>query len=450
MRKNDELEVVIQNLGANGEGVALLDNMPVFIPFALQGEKVKIRILKVLKNFAYAKLLSVSEPSKDRVEAPCPYFKKCGGCQLQHLNYEKQLEFKKQLVQNNLKKFGNIDFEVNDCISSNNHFEYRNKFQLPTGEIGGNNVLGMYATASHRIVPITSCMLHGEWSTVLIKIVLDYINEANEKCYDENTKKGNIRHIVARYLDGKLMLTIVTKQSKILKVAKLIKELEKQFANFSLYQNINKKDSNVILGDEFVLLYGEPAQKLQNFGIKYEVSPQSFLQVNYDIQNKIYRAVLDSISKDMVVVDAYSGAGLLSAIISKNAKYVYGIEIVEKATENANKLANDNQITNMININGDCANELPILVEKLTSQNENNLAVVLDPPRKGCDERVLESIKQVLPQKIIYVSCNSATLSRDLKILLSGENYQIESITPFDMFPQTCHIETMAVLTKKR
>ena len=152
----------------------------------------------------------------------------------------------------------------------------------------------------------------------------------------------------------------------------------------------------------------------------------------------------------MVVVDAYSGAGLLSAIISKNAKYVYGIEIVEKATENANKLASDNQITNMTNINGDCANELPILVEKLTSQNENNLAVVLDPPRKGCDERVLESIKQVLPQKIIYVSCNSATLSRDLKMLLSGENYQIESITPFDMFPQTCHVETMAVLTKNR
>lgn len=443
MKKNEQYVVIIENLGANGEGVAKIDNLTIFIPFALEGEKVKVQILKVLKNFAYAKVIEVLQPSNLRVEPKCPVFKRCGGCQLQHLDYNAQLAFKQKLVQNNLNKFGNIIVNVNNCVGSNLEYGYRNKLQLPIGEINGKVVAGFYALSSHRIIPITACPIMDNFATNLICIVLKYIDISGEKAYN-TMQTGNLRHLVARCVDNKLILCLVTKSGKIKSPQILIDLLSKEFKNFSLYVNKNDSTSNVILGETFTLLYGEKELLLTNFNVEYKVSPQSFMQVNSYIQNKIYQAVLDKIDVNSVVIDAYSGAGLLSAIVSKKARQVYGIEIVPQATNNAKELAKSNNITNIKSICGDCAIELPILVQNLKNQD---LTIILDPPRKGCDSKVIQSIMDVLPKKIIYISCNSATLARDLKPLMQA--YKIESITPYDMFPQTCHVETLAFLVKK-
>lgn len=458
MQKNEEYILTINNLGANGEGVGIIDNFPVFIPLALCGEKVKIKIVKVLKNFAYGKLLQVLLPSSNRVEPRCPVFNRCGGCQLQHLRYDEQLKFKTNLVQNNLLKFGNIVAKVESTEPSPKQYEYRNKIQIPItqieSKIGDDTskneskiVTGFYSENSHCIVPTLSCVLHGKWAEELLCIVPKYIKQVGESCYNESTKKGNIRHIVARVVDDKIMIVLVTKTNTLKSSNLLIDILKQKFDKFSLYQNINPKDTNVILGEKFILLYGEKTLKTVNFGISYEISPHSFMQVNTDIQNKIYQKVLDSVDENSILIDAYSGAGLLTSILSKKAKKVYGIEIVPQATENANKLIKENKIKNVININGDCSVELPKLVDKLSNEDKANLCIILDPPRKGCDEKVLKNITSVLPNKIIYISCNSATLSRDLKFL-TGENYHIDLIKPYDMFPQTKNVETLAILTK--
>lgn len=454
MQKNDELDVVIQNLGANGEGVAIVGGYPIFVPNALPNEKVKIKILKALKNFAYAKVLEIYENSADRVVPKCPVFTKCGGCQLQHLEYSKQLIFKQNLVKTNFKKIANLDIQISACEPSVSAYGYRNKFQIPVGvvkqkiddKIVSKNVMGFYSIASNKIVPTLSCDLQGEWASKLICIVLKYLDISGNTAYDSTMQTGNIRHVVARLIEDNLMLTIVSTKGKIKDEKLLINLVTSEFKNCSIFINKNNKPTNVVLGNEFRLIHGNITQKLTSFEINYEVSPQSFLQVNFDIQNKIYQALLDNISSNSTVVNCYSGAGLLSAIISKKAKWVYGIEIVQQATCNANKLKLDNHIQNLTNITGDCAVELPQLVEKL--QNEN-LTIVLDPARKGCDEKVLECIIKVKPKQILYVSCNSATLARDIKYLLASGNYTLEFVKPFDMFPQTCHVETFACLKQK-
>ncbi len=454
MQKNDEIIVTIQNLGANGEGVAIVDGYPIFVPNALTNEQVKIKILKPLKNFAYAKLLEVITPSPDRVQPVCLVFTKCGGCQLQHLNYLKQLEFKQNLVETNFKKFAGIEVQVLPCVASQNQYGYRNKFQLPIGvakqkigdKIEEKNVVGLYAKSSNRIVPTMSCDLQGKWATDLICIALKYLEISGDTAFDSTMQTGNVRHFVARKMDNSIMLTVVTKSGKLKDEKTLISLVSKSFPNCSIFINKNSKNTNVVLGEEFKHIFGSETQKLCTFNINYEVSPQSFLQVNFDVQNKIYKEVLENISQDSSVINAYSGAGLLSAIISQKAKWVYGIEIVEPATKNADKLKCVNNIQNMTNITGDCAIELPKLVNKIST---DNLTVVLDPPRKGCDSKVLEAISAVKPSKILYVSCNSATLARDVKLLLNDGNYQIDYIKPFDMFPQTCHVETFACLKLK-
>lgn len=443
MQKNDEFIVTIENLGVSGEGVCKIDNIVVFVPFALPGEKVKIHILKVLKNFAYAKLLEVFESSSSRIEPKCPVFKKCGGCQLQHLRYNNQLEFKRELVQVNLKKIANIDYKVEPCVSSDEIYAYRNKLSIPIGEKDGKIIAGFYAPHSHNIVPTQTCYLQGEWANKIVCIVLKYIEKSGETAYS-TMQTGNVRHLMCRFVDNRLMVCLITQTGKIKNSEILIEMIKQEFDNFSLYVNKNNSKSNVIFGNQFSLLYGKPEQQIENFDIKYNVSPQSFLQVNQCVQNKIYQVVLDEIEPNETIIDAYSGAGLLSAIVAKKSHQVFGIEIVPEATHNANTLAKQNCISNLTNICGDSAIELPKLVQKLQNQN---VSVILDPPRKGCNQKVIQSLILARPNKIIYISCNSATLSRDIKPLL--DFYDIKSITPFDMFPQTCHVETVAVLTLK-
>lgn len=438
-QKNQTYVVDIIDYGSNGEGIAKIDGYTVFVPFALVGEQVEVLIVQSKKDFAFGKVLNVIKPSEHRVNAPCPYFKKCGGCQLQHMSYGEQLKYKTNFVQNCLKKYADLAVEVDSCVPSESEYSYRNKFSFPVQEIDGKVAVGMYRLASHKFVPIENCLLQTEAKQV-IDCFVEYANKFDVKAYNEQIKKG-VKHLVCRFWDNSILLTIVSAQ-KMQNLQFLYEKLQKYYKNVNISVNINKKENNVILGDKDYLEFGESHLHIEEYGLKYSINNHSFMQVNNGVKHLLYNSILQNIDVGDVVVDAYSGAGVLSGIMAQKCKQVYGIEIVKPAVDSANKLVEENNIANLTNICGDCAEELPKLVEKL-----NNFVVVLDPPRKGCDKKVLDALNKTRPQKIIYVSCNPATLARDLNCL--KENYRVEKITPFDMFSQTANVETLVVLSKK-
>lgn len=438
MKKNDIHEIEIVDMGNNGEGIGKLDSVVVFIPYAIKGEIVKTHILKVNKNFAYGKIVEIIKKSESRITPPCPFFGKCGGCNLQHISYEKQLEFKTSIVQTTLQKQLGKDIKVEDCVGSDLPFHYRNKMQLPTTVEG----IGMYKENSHNIVKIDNCLLCDDWIATIIKIIENYVDDNNVSLYDEINHNGLLRHILIRKVDNSFSITLVINGDKLPNKNSLINLLKSSFNEFSTFYCINKIKNNTILTQDIVCIYGNNTQQTEDFGIEYYISPTSFLQVNRNIQNKIYSKILSLIKENDVIVDAYSGAGLLSAILSKKAKLVYGIEIVKSATENANNLMEHNKILNVKNINGDCA----IILPKIIKEN-NNASIILDPPRKGCDINVLNAIAQSNPKEIFYISCNPSTLARDLKALQT--KFNIDLIQPYDMFPQTKHIETLVHLIRK-
>ena len=446
LKKNDELEVDILELGINGEGIAKVDGVVIFVPFALPGERVRIKIINTKSSFYIGKILEIITQSEYRINPPCPVYKKCGGCSLQHLEYNKQLEFKTNLVKNNLKRIANIDINVKNCIASNKTYGYRNKIQMPVGVENESLIVGMYRPNTHKIVETNVCLLQDEQTNKIIGLTNDFLTKYKISGYSEETGKGLVRHIVARTLNNQILVTIVINGKELPHIEEYIKILKKNYSNFGLYININNQRNNVILGNKFVYIYGLECLENTEFDIKYTIYPHSFMQINNYIKYEIYSYILNYVKQNNynAVIDAYSGAGLLSAMLAKVAKQVYGIEIIDKAVESADILKQENNISNLINICGDCAVELPKLIEE---NKFKNFMVVLDPPRKGCDEKVLNAIIESKPSTIIYVSCNSATLSRDVKILIEN-GYRIELVQPYDMFPQTPHVETVCVLEK--
>ena len=439
LQKNQQFVVKIIDYGANGEGIAKINGLTVFVPFALVGETVEILIVQVKKDFAFAKVLNVVEKSNKRVDAPCPYFTKCGGCQLQHMDYSEQLQYKTYFVRNCLKKYANISADVNACKPCVNEYKYRNKFSFPVQEVDGKICVGMYRVGSHKFVKIDDCLLQTNAKNI-IDAFIDYATKYNIKVYNDQTKNG-VKHLVCRFFDDEILLTIVATK-KMQNLQYLYDNLCKNYKIVNISVNINKKENNVIMGDVDYTKFGSGYLQIQEYGLKYFINNHSFMQVNNYIKHQLYNEVLNYVNTNDTVIDAYSGAGVLSAILAQKCKRVYGIEIVKPAVESANMLAKNNRIKNCTNICGDCAVELPKLVDKLS-----DFIVVLDPPRKGCDVKVLQALNKTLPNKIIYISCNPATLARDLNIL--NDNYNVQSITPYDMFPQTANVETLAILTKK-
>ena len=431
LNKNQKVILDIIGLSNNVFGIGKVNPDTFFIPYSLPSEKIEATIINAKNRFTIGKVDKVINPSTDRVPAPCPYFEKCGGCSLQHLDYQKQLEFKTKLVKDTLKRFGNIETEVQPCISSQ-QWRYRNKIALPA-----NSVLGMFRKNSHNIIKIDDCMITQEWVRPLLKIFNEYIKENNISLYDEQSKQGVIKNLVARSLNDQLLITAVITVNDLPCKDILVEKLKKQFPNFGLNININKLNNNVILSNSWKHIYGLKELKGNDFDVSYTVSNASFMQVNDEIKLAIYEKVLSLITEEETVIDSYSGAGLLSAITSKKAKRCYGIEIIKEATENANKLTKDNNIINLNNINGDCGKELPSLIKRL--ENEQ-FTVVLDPPRKGCDKSVIEALSLSKPNKIIYISCSPDTLARDLKPLLENNLYKIQFVQPYDMFPNTPHV----------
>lgn len=452
IKKNDVFTCVIEDLGSTGEGIARIDNFVIFIDGALIGEKCKIKILKSKKNYGYGKIIDILEPSENRVIPRCNVYSKCGGCNLQHLNYEGQLKYKEDKLKSCLEKIGGFkNIKIDNIVSSNN-YNYRNKSQFPIRKIDDKAQIGFYAKNSHRLIPCIDCSIQNEINKEINNVLLEYLDSNNISCYDEITQKGILRHIVIRVgtKTKEIMVCLVINSSNI----NVLKNKEKLIENLckienlkSIVVNFNTKNTNVILGDRVETLWGKSYIEDYIDNIKFRISPLSFYQVNSIQAEKMYKKVIEiaNISKDDVVLDAYCGIGTISLCISKYAKKVYGIEIVEQAIKDAQENARINNIENTDFIVGKSEE----VIKEFVRNKDKIDIVVVDPPRKGCDIVMLNNILELNPKKIIYVSCDPATLSRDLKILCEDDNYKLDFIQPFDMFPNTYHVETVCLLNKK-
>lgn len=428
------------DMNTDGDGVCKIDGNVVFVSNALPGEIVQIKITDQKKSFALGKVCGYDKTSPDRIQPLCPYYSECGGCNLQHLKYEKQLEFKKQQVFDSIKKIAKVEYPVNDCIASQPYY-YRNKIAL---DISKNHKIALKKRNSHENIEIIDCLITQKWISDLIKIFNDYIEKTNISIFDEKTNAGLLKNIVVRAVQDSYLITFVINGTTLPQIDMLISLLKLKYQSFGLNVNINRMNNQIILTDKFKHIYGLQTLKCNDFDIEYEISSGSFMQVNDYIKNKIYSDITANINNEDIVIDAYSGAGLLSAIMSKKCKQCHGIEIVKQATDDAEKLKILNNITNLFNHNGDCLDVLPDLLKKF---KDKNTIVVLDPPRKGCDKKILETLNKYNLKKIIYVSCNPQTLARDISVL--SQTYEVKSIQPYDMFPQTQHVENVVIFEKK-
>lgn len=459
MEKNEIYQGKVISLGTEGEGIISIEGTTVFVPFCLVGEEVEFKVLKVKGNIAYAKIENIITAANERVEAPCPVFKKCGGCSLQHMNYSAQAEFKKQTVERSLRKIGGISAEISDTVTCDKEYRYRNKLVLPIGNLQGP-VLGFYAPHSHRIVPVNDCLIEAEWVKDIISAVKVFSKSSGYQGYDEEAKKGVLRRIVVREIKGKYIIALVA--TKNINLSTLVDLLKERFESFTLLLNVNASSGNSVFGKEWRTIFGEGYFEAEDLGIFYRAGANTFLQVNDDVRTKLYSRVLEEADGDGVALDLYSGGGMLTAMLAKKCEKAYGIEIVEEASRCADELKMRNNLEGrMENICGDVGENIESVFRK--TQGKKRI-IVCDPPRKGMERSVVKAILKAA-DKVILISCNPATLARDLGILTGtltekdgelvkteSDNgvYAIISITPFDMFPQTPHVETLVVLERKK
>lgn len=452
MRKNEEYIVEIIDNGFEGEGIAKIDNFTIFIPGAIKGEKVKILIVKVTTSFAFGKILEIIECSKDRIEnVGCTTYKRCGGCNLRHMRYEKTLELKKEMVQNLVNKNLKTNLKVNDTIGMDHPFHYRNKAQYPVGmNHKGEPIIGVFANRTHEVIETNGCMIQNQESEKIAKYICEFAGKNNISVYNEKKRKGLLRHIVIKVgvKTNEIMCILVINGKSINNENQLVEELVSHFPNIkTIVKNINTKNTNVILGKENITIYGEGYiyDKLGDYIFK--ISPLSFYQINPIQTEKLYNIALEKaeLTGQEVLLDLYCGIGTIGIFIANKAKKVYGIEIVEEAIQDAKENCKINNITNAKYYAGDTETLLADLIQKEKIVPD---VIVVDPPRKGLDKNTIENIQHIQPKKIVYISCNPATLIRDLAYL--EEQYEIKEIQPVDMFPFTSHVECVAVLQLKQ
>lgn len=451
MKKNEEYIVDIIDNGYEGEGIAKIDNFTIFIPGAIKGEKVKVLIVKVTTSYAFGKILEIIEASKDRVEdVDCNTYKRCGGCNLRHMNYQKTLELKRDIVQNLVNKNLKIDLQVKDTIGMENPFNYRNKAQYPVGlNKEGKPIIGVFANRTHEVIETNGCMIQNKQSEKIAKYICEFADKNNISVYNEETRKGLLRHIVIKVgiKTNEIMCILVLNGKKINNEQKLIKELVSNFRNIkTIVKNVNTKDTNVILGKENITIYGEGYIYDELGDYTFKISPLSFYQINPVQTEKLYNLALEKaeLTGNEILLDLYCGIGTIGIFMANKAKAVYGIEIVEDAIKDAKENCKINNISNAKYYAGDTEKLLADLIEKEKIIPD---VIVVDPPRKGLDKTTIENIKKIKPKKVIYISCNPATLVRDLTCLI--ENYEVQEIQPIDMFPFSHHIENIAVLRLK-
>ena len=438
VQKNKEYIVEIIDNGFEGEGIAKVNDFTIFIPNSLKGEKIKIVIVKVLSSHAFGKIIEVLTASPFRIDTDCETYKRCGGCNLRHVQYEETLRIKQNAIQSLVNKSLKNKVEVQSVLGMENPYHYRNKAQYPVGrDKNGNPILGVFAKRTHEIIPIQTCRIQNEKTEEIAKFILDYIGKNKISIYDENTEKGLIRHIVTKVgiKTGEIMCVLVINGKEIPKEQEMVTEIIKRFPQVkTIIKNRNTKKTNVIMGQENVILFGDGyiKDKLENFIFK--ISPLSFYQVNPIQAEKLYKIGVEAaeITKEDIVFDLYCGIGTISLFLSQYAKKVYGIEIVKEAVEMAKENAQLNQVKNIEFIQGDVES---VLENLLNRQKVIPDIIIIDPPRKGLDNNSIENILMVGPKKIVYISCNPATLVRDLTKL--EESYEIKRIQPVDMFPFT-------------
>lgn len=442
VQTGENYEIVIDDFSHAGEGIGRVNNFAIFVKGALPGERVEVKIEQVKKKFARGTIEKIITISPDRINLICPVADRCGGCQLQHLSYEKQLKMKEKRVAEILSKIGGIDVQVLPTLGMENPFYYRNKGQFHVDEINGEIALGFYENKTNNLIPTTDCWLFSAQYTKLVKYIEEKLNHLDIKI------KGYLRNIVLRESksSGEMMLIFVTR-TKEWKLTKLIDKLIADFPKVvSIYQNINTSGNPVVLGKAFKLIYGKSTIHDSIGNLNFAISPQSFFQVN-NLQTEIlYKKALEyaDLTGTETVIDAYSGIGTISLFLAPKAQKVYGIEIIAQAVEDAQKNAQLNTIENVEFIKAKAETWLTNWVKQ---GNKPNL-VVVDPPRKGCHPDTLKAIITAQPKKIIYISCNPATLARDLKYLVD-QGYQVQEVQPVDMFPMSAHVEVVTLLVRE-
>ena len=453
-KKNDLCQVTIEDMGTEGEGVGKIDGYTLFIKDAVIGDKVEAKIMKAKKNYAYARLEKVLSPSPFRVDPKCKYHKQCGGCQIQAMDYEKQLQFKHQKVRNNLIRIGGIREEIIDSLMEEPvgmelPYFYRNKAQFPFGKNKeGRTVTGFYAGRTHSIIENTDCALGVEENKLVLEKILRYMEKYQVEPYDEKSHLGALRHVLIRkgFYTGQLMVCLVVNGKGLKEEEKLVQTLTEIPGMTSISLSVNTEKTNVIMGKELRSLYGPLQIEDQIGGITFKINPLSFYQVNPVQTERIYSRALEyaNLKGEETVWDLYCGIGTISLFLAKKAKQVYGVEIIPEAIEDAKENACQNQINNVDFYVGKAEEVLP---EKYKKEGIYADVIVVDPPRKGCEEACLVTMVEMQPKRIVYVSCDSATLARDIKYL-SERGYELRKAGIFDNFPQTTHVETVCLLSK--
>ncbi|MBQ6132197.1 MAG: 23S rRNA (uracil(1939)-C(5))-methyltransferase RlmD [Selenomonadaceae bacterium] len=455
--------IKIHGLGSSGEGVGKLDNLAVFVEGALPGEEVLIEIETRKKNYAVGRLVEVVKNSPERVEPFCPLYKNCGGCQLQHMSYAAQLKWKRQQVVDAVERIGKLGgVKIFETLGMENPLRYRNKMQFPVGKAMRNAqcvvrndsgrgkdelVIGCYARGSHKIIDTTSCLIQNAGNDKILAAVRAVAKKFNLQPYDEDTHKGFLRHVMSRVgCNGELMIVLVTATKNFPNEKNFVRALLKEIPNVtSIQQNVQTFRNNVILGRDTKILYGKPTIHDKIGGLSFNISARSFFQVNTAQAEVLYKTAQDfaELRGNETIIDAYCGTGTISLFMAKKARKVVGVEVVSSAVADAKKNSRENNIRNAEFIVGDAVNVLP----KIFDAGVYAEVVIVDPPRAGCDRKVLETFAAMKPEKIIYVSCNPATLARDLKIL-DELGYRTKKIQPVDMFPFTSHVESVAQIFK--
>lgn len=469
MKKNDVVSLTIEDLGADGMGVGKADGMAFFVKDALPGDKVSARVLKVKKSYVYARLMELLEPSPDRVEPLCPLHRCCGGCQIQALDYQKQLEYKERKVKNSLMRIGGFaedEIPMRPIIGMESPYRYRNKAQFPIGrDKDGNLTAGFYASRTHSIIPVSDCYLGPELNRDVMERTLGWMRRFDIEPYDEKTGRGLVRHVLIRYgfYSHQLMVCLVINGGFLPHAEELTVSLREIPQLRSLSFCINRQRNNVIMGDEVKTVWGTDYIEDTIGAVKFQISPLSFYQVNPVQTEKLYNLALEfaDLHGTETVWDLYCGIGTISLFLARKAKRVYGVEIVPQAVSDARNNARINGITNVEFFEGSAEDVLPRFCGQAGFGDReagdggtdrvygNPQVIVVDPPRKGCAESLLETIVRARPERIVYVSCDPATLARDLKFLC-GRGYAMRAVQAVDQFGMTVHVETVCLLSNRK
>ena len=464
-RKDDKLVVEITDIGIDGEGIGKIDGYTLFVKDALPGDKVRIKIMKAKKNYAYGHLEEIIEASPDRVKPPCPIARQCGGCQLQAISYERQLKYKNDKVKNNLIRIGGFDEKLIEKITEpicgmDNPYRYRNKAQYPIRyDKNGELTAGFYAGRTHSVISCSDCVLGAEENKEILERILDWMRAFHIRPYDESKGTGLVRHVLIRkgFATEQLMVCLVINGEKFVHREELVNVLAEVKGMTSISYSLNTSRDNVIMGDNYHTIYGKDT--IEDFigDLKFSISPLSFYQVNPAQTEKMYGKALEyaALTGNEAVWDLYCGIGTISLFLAAKAKCVYGVEIIPQAIDDARENAKINGIENAAFFVGKAEEVLPKFYEKgeETSIDDADMkhpnVIVVDPPRKGCDSLCLDTMLLMKPERIVYVSCDSATLARDLKYLHEG-GYELRAVRAFDNFPQTTHVESVVLLNKKK